>query len=113
MKDYTLTLKKILGKNKYEELVNYSFSKVIDKFGDICTDKAVKIVKINHQNLIIISIFKAKDYDNQEIIKILHWDKKKAYKFSFSNSLEEFISIYEEYIKLIIKFIKNPNFFLK
>lgn len=28
MKDYTLTLKKILGDNKYEELVDYSFSKV-------------------------------------------------------------------------------------
>ena len=107
MKDYILTLKKILGDNKYEELVDYSFSKVREKFGDIRTDKAVKIVKINHQTLMIISIFKAKDYDNQEIIEILHWDKKKAYKFSFSNSLEEFISIYEEYIKLIIKFIKK------
>lgn len=100
MKDYTLTLKKILGDNKYEELVDYSFSKVWEKFGDIRTDKAVKI---NHQTLMIISIFKAKDYDNQEIIEILHWDKKRAYKFSFSNSLEEFISIYEEYIKFIKK----------
>lgn len=49
MKDYTITLKKILGKDKYEQLVDYSFSKVLKKFGKIRTDKAVDIVKINHQ----------------------------------------------------------------
>ena len=108
MKDYTITLKKILGKDKYEQLVDYSFSKVLKKFGKIRTDKAVDIVKINHQELMILSIFKAKNYTEDQIINILHWDKKKAYKFIVANSFEEFKNIYDEYINLIIDFIKKP-----
>ena len=108
MKDYTIILKKILGKDKYEQLVDYSFSKVLKKFGKIRTDKAVDIVKINHQELMIISIFKAKNYTEDQIINILHWDKKKAYKFIVANSFEEFKNIYDEYINLIIDFIKKP-----
>ncbi|HJJ12573.1 MAG TPA: hypothetical protein OIM48_04640 [Clostridiaceae bacterium] len=106
MKDYTLTLTKILGKDKYQELVDYSFEKVQEKFGNIKTNKAVQIVKINHQNLMIISMLKAKNYKKQEIIKLLHWDKKNSYKFIIANSFDEFVSIYEEYISLIIKFVK-------
>lgn len=108
MKDYTITLTKILGKEKYEQLVDYSFSKVLEKFGKIRTDRAVEIVKVNHQALIIISIFKVKNYTEEEIINILHWNKKKAYKFIVANSLEEFKSIYNEYINLIVEFMKKP-----
>lgn len=108
MKDYTLTLTKILGKDKYQELVNYSFEKVQRKFGNIKTNKAVQIVKINHQNLMIISILKAKNYKEQEIIELLHWDKKNSYKYIIANDFDEFVSIYEEYISLIIKFVKRP-----
>ncbi|MFR2788083.1 MAG: hypothetical protein ACLTBX_04770 [Clostridia bacterium] len=106
MKDYTLTLTKILGKDKYQRLVDYSFEKVQEKFGNIKTNKAIQIVKINHQNLMIISMLKAKSYKKQEIIKLLHWDKKNSYKFIIANSFDEFFSIYEEYISLIIKFVK-------
>lgn len=106
MKDYTLTLTKILGKDKYQRLVDYSFEKVQEKFGNIKTNKAIQIVKINHQNLMIISMLKAKSYKKQEIIKLLHWDKKNSYKFIIANSFDEFVSIYEEYISLIIKFVK-------
>lgn len=108
MKDYTLTLTKILGKDKYQELVDYSFEKVHEKFGNIKTNKAVKIVKINHQNLMIISMLKAKKYKDQEIIKLLHFDKKNSYKFIVADSLDKFVSIYEEYIRLIINFVKSP-----
>lgn len=108
MKDYTITLTKILGKDKYEQLVDYSFSKVLEKFGKIRTDRAVEIVKVNHQALMIISIFKAKNYTEDEIINILHWNKKKAYKFIVANSFEEFKTIYNEYINLIIKFMQKP-----
>ncbi len=107
MKDYTMTLTKILGKDKYEQLVDYSFSKVLEKFGKIRTDRAVNIVKVNHQALMIISIFKAKNYTDDEIINILHWDKKKSYKFIIANSFEEFKTIYGEYINLIKDFIKK------
>ena len=31
MKDYTITLKKILGKEKYEELVDYTFKNIRNK----------------------------------------------------------------------------------
>lgn len=108
MKDYTITLTKILGKDKYEQLVDYSFSKVLEKFGKIRTDKAVNIVKANHQALMIISIFKARNYTEDEIINILHWNKKKSYKFIVANSFEEFKTIYNEYINLIIEFMKKP-----
>ncbi len=108
MKDYTLTLTKILGKDKYEQLVDYSFNKVREKFGDIRSDRTVKIVKVNHQALMIISIFKAKNYHEEEIVKILRWDKRRAYKYIVANSFEEFKTIYAEYIDLIIKFIKKP-----
>lgn len=107
MKDYTLTLTKILGKEKYEQLVNFTFKNIQNKFGNIRTDRAVKIAKVNHQALMIISIFKAKNYGEHEIIKILNWDKKKAYKFIISNSFKEFVSIYKEYMDLIIKFVQK------
>lgn len=113
MKDYTITLTKILGKDKYEKLVDFTFESIQKKFGNIRADRAAKIAKINHQSLMIVSIFKAKKYENQDIIKILHWDKKKAYRFIVTNSYEQFILLYEEYISLIIKFIENPNFFVK
>lgn len=45
MKDYTITLKKILGKEKYEELVDYTFKNIRNKFGNIKADKAVKYSK--------------------------------------------------------------------
>lgn len=107
IKDYTITLTKILGKSKYEELIKYSFTKVKEKFGNIEIDKAIQIVKINHQALFMISIFKAKGYKEEEIIKILHWNKEKSYKFIVTNSFEEFKNIYEEYINLIINFMKK------
>lgn len=99
---------KNLRKKKYEQLVDYSFSKVLEKFGKIRTDRAVKIVKVNHQALMIISILKAKNYTEDEIINILHWNKKKAYKFIVANSFEEFKTIYNEYINLIIEFMQKP-----
>ena len=35
MKDYTIILTKILGKDRYEQLVDYSFKQVQKKFGNI------------------------------------------------------------------------------
>jgi hypothetical protein len=107
MKDYTIILTKILGKDRYEQLVDYSFKKVQVKFGNIRTDRVTKIVKINHQALMIISILKARQCSDIEIMRILHWDKKKSYKYVVSNSFEEFKNIYEEYINLIIEFIQK------
>lgn len=60
MNDYTITLKKFLGKEKYEELIDYTFKNIQDKFGNIRIDKATKIAKINHQFLVIIALLKAK-----------------------------------------------------
>ena len=71
MKDYTIILTKILGKDRYEQLVDYSFKEVQVKFGNIRTDRVTKIVKINHQALMIISILKARfGYWNNENITL-------------------------------------------
>lgn len=107
MNDYTITLKKILGKEKYEELVDYTFKNIQDKFGNIRIDKATKIAKINHQFLVIIALLKAKEFKDNEIIEVLHWNKKKSFKFVVSNNFEDFIKIYKEYLDLIICFLKE------
>lgn len=107
MNDYTITLKKILGKEKYEELVDYTFKNIQDKFGNIRIDKATKIAKINHQFLVIIALLKAKGFKDNEIIEVLHWNKKKYFKFVVSNNFDDFIKIYKEYFDLIIYFLKG------
>lgn len=107
MKDYTITLKKILGKEKYEELVDYTFKNIRNKFGNIKADKAVNIAKVNHQFLVIITLLKAKNFEDNVIIEFLHWNKKKAFKFVITNSFDNFVSIYKEYLDLIIEFLKN------
>ena len=40
------------------------------------------------------------------IIEFLHWNKKKAFKFVITNSFDNFVSIYKEYLDLIIEFLK-------
>ncbi len=107
MNDYTITLKKILGKEKYEELVDYTFKNIQDKFGNIRINKATKIAKINHQFLVIIALLKAKEFKDNEIIEVLHWNKKKSFKFVVSNNFDDFIKIYKEYLDLIICFLKG------
>ena len=107
MKDYTITLKKILGKEKYEELVDYTFKNIRNKFGNIKADKAVNIAKVNHQFLVIIALLKAKNFEDNVIIEFLHWNKKKAFKFVITNSFDNFVSIYKEYLDSVIDFLKN------
>src|SRR5574344_2117279 len=103
MKEFILIIKKVLGKSKYEELFDYTMKLILDKFGKIRSDKAIDIANINFQVILIISIEKAKGCSNEEILKILHWKNKKSYKYIVANSIDEFISLYDEYIKLIIE----------
>lgn len=107
MKDYTITLKKILGKEKYEELVDYTFKNIRNKFGNIKVDKAVKIAKVNHQFLVIISLLKAKEFEDNVIIEVLRWNKKKSFKYVVTNSFDDYIKIYKDYLDLIICFLKG------
>lgn len=107
MNDYTITLKKFLCKEKYEELIDYTFKNIQDKFGNIRIDKATKIAKINHQFLVIIALLKAKEFKDNEIIEVLHWNKKKSFKFVVYNNFDDFTKIYKEYFDLIIYFLKG------
>ncbi len=107
MKDYTITLTKILGKEKYKELVDYSFNMVKNKFIDVKTKRTIEIANVNHQAIMIIAILKAKGIDNEEIIETLRWNKKKAYKYIVVDSFDEFVSVYKEYIDSIVQFLKN------
>ena len=54
----------------------------------------------------IIAILKARQCSDNKIIEMLHWNKKKAYKYIVANSFEEFETIYKEYINLIENFIQ-------
>ncbi len=107
MEDYTITLTKILGKEKNEELVEYTIKEIRKKFENIRINKAVNIVKINHQAVMIIAILKAKGLADEEIIKRLHWEKRRSYKYIVANNYDDFIFKYKEYIELIIKFVKK------
>lgn len=107
MKDYTITLKKILGKEKYEELVDYTVKNIRNKFGNIKADKAVNIAKVNHQFLVIIALLKAKNFEDNVIIEFLHWNKKKSFKYVVTNNFDDYIKIYKDYLDLIICFLKE------
>ena len=49
----------------------------------------------------------AKEFKDNEIIEVLHWNKKKSFKFVVSNNFDDFIKIYKEYLDLIICFLKG------
>ncbi len=106
MKDYTKTLTKILGKEKYQELEDFTYSNVKNKFGNIKYKETSKIAQVNKQALLIIAIQKARGLSDIEILKTLHWNSKKSYKFIVASNLNDFIALYNEYINLIIEFIK-------
>ena len=74
---------------------------------NIKADKAVNIAKVNHQFLVIIALLKAKNFEDNVIIEFLHWNKKKAFKFVITNSFDNFVSIYKEYLDSVIDFLKN------
>lgn len=106
MKESILFIK-MIGEEKYREMINYTLLKIRNKFGNIKIDKAIDIEKINHQTLLSISILKAKGLTDNEIINILRLNRKNAYKFLVADSFYDFVNIYNEYMKLIIKFAKG------
>lgn len=107
MSDYTILLVKILGKEKNEELFNYTIKRIKERFGDIKIDRALEIVQINHQILLIISILKAEGLKDEKIIDVLEMNRKKNYKYIIVDNYEEFVYIYQKYIKLIISYLNN------
>lgn len=109
MKDFTIILEEILEKEKYERLFNYTIKNVREKFGDIKADKGMEILIVNHQILLIISFLKAQDYNDNKISEIIHWKKKNSFKYLLTDTYYEFVKLYEEYIGLIVSFIKNNN----
>lgn len=109
MKDYTILLERMLGKENHDKLFNYTIKNIREKFGNINLDKAMDILNINHQVLLIISIFKMQGIKDDKILEILHWNDKKSFKYIVVENYNEFLELYGEYINLIVSFIKNNN----
>ena len=98
---------KMLGEDKYRELINYTLQKLRKKFGNIKIDGAIEIENKNHEALFIIALLKVYRYEDNEIKKVLGWENEEGYKTIVANSFDEFIDIYKEYLNLMIKSLKE------
>ena len=98
---------KMLGEDKFRELINYTLQKIRKKFGNIKIDEAIEIENKNHEDLYIIALLKVYKYKDNEIKKVLGWKCEKDYKTIIANSFDEFIDIYKEYLNLMIESLKE------
>ena len=102
---YTLTLEKMLGKEKYEQLVSFTLKNIQNKFNNINYNKALEMLEINHQLLIIIAIQKAKKISDENISSISYLQDNECYKNFLKKDIREFIKLYSNYINDIVNFI--------
>ena len=98
---------KVLGEDKYRDLINYTLQKIRKKFGNITIDTAIEIENKNHEALYIIALLKVYKYKDNEIKKVLGWESEDGYRTIVANSFNEFIDIYKEYLNLMIKSLKE------
>lgn len=107
MNDNTIILMKILGKEKYKELIDFTLNNIEKTFGKRKPKEKTKLVKVNHQALLIISVHKARNIGDEKILELFHWKERNLEQYLVVKSLDKFISLYEDYINLILEFIKN------
>lgn len=106
MRDYIIKLKAMIGFENTDELIQYTFKTILEVFGNVRSDKALKIARINIQFLLDLSVLKAKETRKEEITKIVKEKYKSRRKFLLATNIDEFEKIYEKYLELILNYLK-------
>ena len=95
-------LKKILGKEQYKELTNYTKKKVIDIFGKQPVLVTRKLIYANNSAVLIIALLKTK----RRYEKGAYISKKINNQYLIENNIKDFTKEYARYVDLIEKNIK-------
>lgn len=107
MKNYSLTIGKMIGEKKYMELILFTIKKLLENKEKIKTNEILEAMYFNHHSLLFIATQKSQGIKNQEIEKSLNWKKSQKYKYILAKNVDDFCLLFQEYIDAIIDFIKR------
>ena len=97
------TLKRILGKEKYEKLLNFTNRRVEQEFGKQPKYITKKIVYANMSAVLIVGMVK----DKSKLEDYLHLKQLNSDKYFVEEDINKFVKEFSEYILLVENWRKN------
>ena len=97
------TLKRVLGKEKYEELLTFTYKRVEAKFGKQPKFITKKIVYANMSAVLIVGMVK----DKSKLEDYLHLKQLNSNQYFIEVDVNKFVEVFSNYINLVEKWRNN------